>query len=53
MPRKASKQKLRRAFSEVKRNEPKIVAKTRRKKGAKAANRQKTAIALAKSRRGR
>lgn len=38
------------AFSEVFDNEPSIVAKTRRKKGAKAAHRQKVAIALSKSR---
>jgi len=40
-----------RAFSEVKRNEPAIVGKTRRKKGAAAARRQKEAIALSKARR--
>lgn len=39
------------AFREVNRNEPAIVSKTRRKKGAKAAGRQKTAIALSKARR--
>jgi len=43
--------KVARAFSEVKRNEPAIVGKTRRKKGAAAARRQKIAIALSKARR--
>lgn len=38
------------AFSEVFTKEPKIVAKTRRKKGAKAALAQKRAIAFSKSR---
>ena len=42
----------RRAFSEVMRNPPKVVRKTRRKKGDKAARRQMVAIALAKARRG-
>ena len=37
--------------SELKRNPPKILAKTRRKKGVKAANRQRTAILLSKARR--
>lgn len=35
---------------EMKRNPPKIIAKTRRKKGAKAAGRQRTAIFLSKVR---
>lgn len=39
------------AFHEVEHNEPAIVGKTRRKKGAKAAERQKKAIALDKARR--
>ena len=39
------------AFREVKRNEPKRVAQTRRKKGAKAARRQNIAIALDKARK--
>lgn len=42
---------LKAAFSEVFAKEPKIVAKTRRKKGATAARKQKIAIAFAKSRR--
>ena len=35
---------------ELKHNPPKILAKTRRKKGAKAAARQRTAILLSKAR---
>lgn len=35
---------------ELKRNPPKILAKTRRKKGAKAAERQRVAILLSKAR---
>ncbi len=35
---------------ELKHNPPKVLAKTRRKKGAKAANRQRTAILLSKAR---
>lgn len=41
---------LQRAFHEVKHNEPRIVGKTRKKKGSKAAQRQKIAIALSKAR---
>lgn len=48
---KAQDRRRRRAFREVNRNEPKIVAKTRRKKGNKAATKQKAAIALSKARR--
>ena len=44
-------QKVQRAFKEVKENEPKIVGQTRRKKGKKAAEKQKIAIALSKARR--
>jgi hypothetical protein len=54
MPRKKmskTKKKVRAAFREVHRKEPKVVKKTRRKKGAKAARKQKVAIALAKARR--
>ena len=36
---------------ELKHNPPKILAKTRRKKGKAAANRQRTAILLSKARR--
>lgn len=38
-------------FREMKRKEPKVVKQTRLKKGAKAAQKQKVAIALAKARR--
>lgn len=38
------------SFHEVHADEPEIVAKTRRKQGAAAANRQRTAIALSKAR---
>lgn len=40
------------AFHEVKHNPPAIVAKTRKKKGAKRARAQEIAIALSKARRG-
>ena len=39
------------AFDEMKANPPAILAKTKRKKGAKAADRQRVAIGLAKARR--
>ncbi len=51
MAGKSVRQSVEAAFREVNRNEPKIVAKTRRKKGAKAAQKQKVAIALSKARR--
>lgn len=51
MSRKPSKAFLKRAFSEVYKNEPKAVSKTRRKKGATKARKQKIAIALSKARR--
>ena len=35
---------------ELKRNPPKVLAKTRRRKGARTANRQRTAILLSKAR---
>ena len=38
------------AFHEVEEDEPEVVGTTRRKKGAKAAQRQKVAIALSKAR---
>ncbi len=41
------------AGSEVYKNEPAIVAKTRRKKGRAAARRQKIAIILSKARKGK
>ena len=40
-----------RAFREVHANEPAIVTATRRKQGARAANKQRIAIALSKARR--
>lgn len=46
-----SKAKLNRAFSEVYKKEPKVVSKTRKKRGAKAAQRQKIAIAISKAKR--
>ena len=46
-----SERRKRAAFREVNRNEPAIVKKTRRKKGAATAKRQKIAIALSKARR--
>ena len=49
--RSSHKTKTEKAFSEVERNEPKIVGETRRKKGKKAAEKQKIAIALSKARR--
>jgi len=47
-----SRKRVRAAFREVNRNEPAVVSRTRRKKGAKAARKQKIAIALSKARRG-
>lgn len=44
------KKKREAAFHEVYANEPAIVAKTRKKKGAKVAEKQKIAIALSKAR---
>lgn len=41
---------LQKAFHEVKHNEPGVVAKTRKKKGPKAAQKQKIAIAMSKAR---
>ncbi len=48
---KSENQKVQKAFKEVKKNEPAIVGETRRKKGKKAAEKQKVAIALSKARR--
>lgn len=39
------------AFNEIKANPPAILAKTAKKKGAKAANKQRVAIGLNKARR--
>lgn len=50
---KASEKKLSAIFHELHMNEPAIVGKTRRKKGAKAARKQEIAIALSKARRGK
>lgn len=52
MPKHTKSERIkRRAFHEVKHNEPKVVSQTRAKKGAPAARRQLTAIALSKARR--
>lgn len=51
-PRSAKgRAKIRDAFNEVETDEPAVVGATRRKKGARAARKQKVAIALAKARR--
>ena len=47
---KPQKGKLKRAMSEVMHNEPRAVAKTRAKKGAKAARKQAVAIGHSKAR---
>lgn len=49
--RKKSRRITEKAFHEVKKDEPSVVAKTRRKKGAAAAEKQKIAIALSKARK--
>lgn len=49
---KAAK-RVKRAFQELEARPPAILAATRRKKGAKAANRQRVAIAFAKAGLGR
>ena len=48
MPHKSA---LRKIGHELKENPPKILAKTRRKKGKKAADKQRVAIFLSKARR--
>lgn len=48
---KESQKKIKKAFSEVKKNPPSILAKTRRKYGAKRAEKQRIAIALSKARK--
>ena len=48
---KKGRAKVSAAFHEVEEDEPGVVATTRRKKGAKAARKQKVAIALSKARR--
>ena len=45
-----SKESLQRAGSELKHDPPRVLAKTRRKKGAKAAEKQRVAILLSKAR---
>ncbi len=47
---KKGRAKVEAAFHEVEEDEPEVVGTTRRKKGAKAAQRQKVAIALSKAR---
>ncbi len=49
MPPRKRKMSVKAAFREVTKNPPKILAKTRRKKGATAARKQKIAIALSKA----
>lgn len=46
------KGKLQAAGKEIKNNPPKILAKTKKKSGAKQANKQRVAILLSKARRG-
>ncbi len=53
MAAKGGSMSLKAAFSEVNRNEPKAVAKTRKKHGGKRAKKQKIAIALSKAGRSR
>ena len=53
MPPKPAKGKLKRAVAEVMRNEPRAVAATRGKKGAKAARKQAVAIAYSKARKAK
>lgn len=48
----ASRAAIEAAFHEVKHNPPKVLAKTRKKSGAKRARAQEIAIALSKARRG-
>ena len=50
MPTKQKRMSVSAAFKEMKKNEPRIVGKTRRKKGKAAARKQIIAIALSKSR---
>jgi len=53
MAAKGGSMSLKAAFREVNRNEPKAVAKTRKKHGRKRAKKQKIAIALSKAGRSR
>lgn len=50
---KVGRARLRSIGQELKDNPPKVLEKTRRKKGAKAANKQRVAILLSKARQGR
>ena len=53
MAAKGGSMSLKSAFKEVNRNEPKAVAKTRKKHGKRRAKKQKIAIAYSKAGRGR
>lgn len=48
-----SKDALEKAGHELKENPPRVLAKTRAKKGKKAANKQRVAIMFSKARRGK
>lgn len=50
---KVSKKKLVAAFKEMKKKAPRAVKKTLAKKGKKAANKQRVAIAFSKARKGK
>ncbi len=50
MTKKVDKAKLKAAFSEMKKNPPSVLAKTKKKKGAKQAEKQRIAIGLSKAR---
>lgn len=45
-----TQKKVKAAFSEVKKNPPKVLAKTKKKSGTAQANKQRVAIALSKAR---
>lgn len=51
MAKTKTQKKVAAAFHEVMHNEPKVVAKTREKKGAAQAHKQEVAIALSKARK--
>ena len=51
MASKHARRVLNRIAHELKKNPPRVLAKTQRKKGKKAANKQRVAILLAKARR--
>ncbi len=53
MPTKNKRISLGKAFSELKKDEPRIVAKTRRKKGKSAARKQIIAIAMSKAKKSK